>query len=95
MKRVIFALVGIGAPAGAVATTMPLSGQSSSEAAPMALHWNEASLDPDNKVLADGFPGAGLEFFFCWGRRKCPVHGQRLEEVRRDRRLGICRLHQR
>ena len=120
MKRIIFALVG--ALAGAVATTAPLSGQSSGEAAPIygiklqqgyrdwrlisvkqltgaggklkqlraqlgndiaieafragtlpfpdgaiiaALHWNEASSDADNKVLADGFPGAGLESSFA------------------------------
>jgi hypothetical protein len=25
-----------------------------------ALHWKEASSDADNKVLAEGFPGAGL-----------------------------------
>ncbi|HSS69665.1 MAG TPA: cytochrome P460 family protein [Casimicrobiaceae bacterium] len=30
-----------------------------------ALHWNEASSDADNKVLADGFPGAGLESSFA------------------------------
>ena len=30
-----------------------------------ALHWNEASSDADNKVLAEGFPGAGLEFTFA------------------------------
>ena len=29
-----------------------------------ALHWNEASSDADNKVLAEGFPGAGLESTF-------------------------------
>jgi cytochrome P460 len=28
-----------------------------------ALHWNEASSDENNKVLAEGFPGAGLESF--------------------------------
>jgi hypothetical protein len=28
-----------------------------------ALHWNEASSDENNKVLATGFPGAGLESF--------------------------------
>src|SRR5580698_4016435 len=26
-----------------------------------ALHWNEDSSDADNKALADGFPGVGLE----------------------------------
>jgi hypothetical protein len=26
-----------------------------------ALHWNEASSDENNKVLASGFPGAGLQ----------------------------------
>jgi len=30
-----------------------------------ALHWNEASSDADNKALADGFPGAGLESTFA------------------------------
>jgi hypothetical protein len=30
-----------------------------------ALHWNEASSDADNKVLAGGFPGAGLESSFA------------------------------
>jgi hypothetical protein len=28
-----------------------------------ALHWNEASSDENNKVLATGFPGAGLDSF--------------------------------
>src|SRR5579872_5251105 len=30
-----------------------------------ALHWNEASSDADNQVLASGFPGAALESFFA------------------------------
>jgi Cytochrome P460 len=30
-----------------------------------ALHWKEASSDADNKVLADGFPGAGLKSTFA------------------------------
>ena len=30
-----------------------------------ALHWNEASSDADNKVLAEGFPGAGLASVFA------------------------------
>ena len=122
MKRIVFALVGFGVLAGIVATTMPVSGQSGGEAAPIygiklpegyrdwhfisvkrltgaegklkqlraelgndiatkafregrlpfpdgsiiaALHWNEASSDTDNKVLAEGFPGAGLESTFA------------------------------
>lgn len=28
-----------------------------------ALHWNEASSEENNKVLAQGFPGAGLDSF--------------------------------
>ena len=28
-----------------------------------ALHWNEASSDENNEVLATGFPGAGLQSF--------------------------------
>ena len=120
MKRIIFALLGVGALAGAVAITAPVSGQSDGEAAPIygiklpqgyrdwhlisvkqlignklkqlraqlgndiaitafregklpfpdgsiiaALHWNEVSSDADNKVLASGFPGAGLESSFA------------------------------
>jgi hypothetical protein len=30
-----------------------------------ALHWDEASSDTDNQVLASGFPGAGLESVFA------------------------------
>jgi hypothetical protein len=30
-----------------------------------ALHWNEGSSELDNKVLATGFPGAGLESVFA------------------------------
>jgi Cytochrome P460 len=30
-----------------------------------ALHWNEASSDADNKVLADGFPRVGLQSVFA------------------------------
>jgi Cytochrome P460 len=30
-----------------------------------ALHWNEESSDADNKVLAEGFPGLGLEATFA------------------------------
>ena len=30
-----------------------------------ALHWNEASSDENNKVLASGFPGAGLQSFIA------------------------------
>jgi hypothetical protein len=35
MRRTVFALVGLGALAGAVATTAPVSGQSDDEAAPI------------------------------------------------------------
>jgi hypothetical protein len=28
-----------------------------------ALHWNEASSDENDRVLASGFPGAGLQSF--------------------------------
>ncbi len=30
-----------------------------------ALHWNQVSSDADNKVLAEGFPGVGLESSFA------------------------------
>src|SRR5271166_6090480 len=121
MKLIVFALVGVGVLAGAVAATAPVSGQSDGEAAPIygiqlpqgfrdwrlisvkqltgagglkqlraqlgndiaikafrdgtlpfpdgaiiaALHWNEASSDADNQLLAAGFPGAGLESSFA------------------------------
>ena len=29
----------------------------------VALHWNEVASEDNNKVLANGFPGAGLESF--------------------------------
>src|SRR3954449_4192262 len=122
MRLIVFALVGVAALVGAVATTAPVSGQSDGDAAPIygvklpqgyrdwhlisvkrltgkqltgrgelkqlraelgndiaikafregtlpfpdgaiiaALHWNEASSDENNKVLASGFPGAGLQ----------------------------------
>ena len=127
MKRIVFALVGVGALIGAVAATAPVLGQSDGEAAPIygikipqgyrdwrlisvkrltgkqltgaggalkqlraelgndiaikayrdgtlpfpdgsiiaALHWNEDSSDADNKALAEGFPGLGLESTFA------------------------------
>jgi cytochrome P460 len=122
MKWTLFAVVGVGALAGAVATLSPSSGQPDGEAAPIygiklpegyrdwrlisvkqltgeggklkqlraelgndiataafregklpfpdgsviaALHWNEVSSDPDNQVLAKGFPGRGLESSFA------------------------------
>src|SRR3974377_2580112 len=120
MKRIIFALVAVGALAGAVATTPPLPEQPPGEAAPIygiklpqgyrdwhlisvkqltgnklkqlraqlgndiaitafregklpfpdgsiiaAVHWNEVSSDADNKILASGFPDAGLESSFA------------------------------
>jgi hypothetical protein len=117
MKRIAFALIGV----GALAATASVSGQPDGEASPIygiklpegyrdwrliavkqltgagglkqlraqlgndiaitafregklpfpdgaiiaALHWNEASSDADNKVLAEGFPGAGLESSFA------------------------------
>jgi Cytochrome P460 len=118
MRRIVFALVAVGALAGMVAYMAPASGQAEGEAAPIygvkippgyrdwrlisvnhlaggnlkqvraqlgndiaikafregklpfpdgtiiaALHWNEVSSDENNKVLATGFPGAGLQSF--------------------------------
>src|ERR1700728_2643799 len=127
MKRIVFALVGVGVLAGAIAATAPVLGQADGEAAPIygvkmpqgyrdwrlisvkrltgkqltgsggnlkqlraelgndiaikayregtlpfpdgsiiaALHWNEDSSDADNKGLAAGFPGLGLESTFA------------------------------
>jgi hypothetical protein len=118
MKRIVFALVAVGALAGAVVYMAPAAGQTDGEAAPIygvkippgyrdwqlisvnhlsggnlkqvraqlgndiaikafregrlpfpdgsiiaALHWNEGPSDENNKVLATGFPGAGLQSF--------------------------------
>ena len=117
MKRIVFALIVIGALAAAAGTTVPASGQADGDAAPIygikippdyrdwrlisvnhlaggvkqvraqldndiaikafrdaklpfpdgtiiaAIHWNENSSDENNKVLASGFPGAGLQSF--------------------------------
>ena len=41
-----------------------------------AIHWNENSSDENNKVLASGFPGAGLQSFVAGSAGECPVHGQ-------------------
>jgi Cytochrome P460 len=116
MKRIVFALVAVGALANMVADMAPASGQADGEAAPIfgikippgfrdwrlisvnhlagsnlkqvraqlgndiaitafregklpfpdgtiiaALHWNEALSEENNKVLATGFPGSGLQ----------------------------------
>ena len=60
-----------------------------------ALHWNEGSSDENDKVLAMGFPGAGLQSSVPEFRCECSIHGQELKKIRGDGRLGICRLHQR
>jgi hypothetical protein len=118
MRRIVFALVVVGALAGTAGYVAPASGQAAGEAAPIygikipegyrdwrlisvnhlaggsvkqlraqlgndiaikafrdgtrpfpdgaiiaALHWNEVSSDENNKVLATGFPGVGLDSF--------------------------------
>jgi Cytochrome P460 len=118
MRRIVSALVAVGALTGMVAYMAPASGQADGEAAPIygvnippgyrdwqlisvnrlaggnlkqvraqlgneiaikafregklpfpdgtiiaALHWHEAPSDENNKVLAMGFPGAGLQSF--------------------------------
>jgi len=120
MRGVVFALVAVGALAGAASYMAPASGQADGEAAPIyeikippgyrdwqlisvnhlaggnvkqmraqlgndiaikafregklpfpdgaiiaALHWNETLSDENNKVLAIGFPGAGLQSFIA------------------------------
>ena len=57
-----------------------------------ALHWTEASSDENNKVLAIGFPGAGLQSSVAESACECSVHGQGFKKVRCDWRVGICRL---
>ena len=58
-----------------------------------ALHWNEVSSDETTKSC-QRFSWRGSSIFCCYSP-ECPVHGQRLETVRRNWRLGICRLHER
>jgi Cytochrome P460 len=122
MRRIVFALIAVGALAGVAAYMVPASGQADGQASPIygvtippgyrdwrlisvkrltgaggklkqlraelgndiaikayragtlpfpdgsmiaALHWNEASSDADNKDLAEGFPGLGLESTFA------------------------------
>ena len=59
-----------------------------------ALHWNEASSDADNKVLAEGFPGVGLESTFAGSAVSVQFMVKELKKIRRVRRLGIRRLHE-
>jgi hypothetical protein len=47
------------------------------------LHWNEASSDLDNQVLAAGFPGAGLASVFACSAVKRPIHDQALKKISR------------
>ena len=60
-----------------------------------ALHWNEDSSDENNKVLASGFPGAGLQSFVAGSAVNVQFMVKDFKKVRRDRRLGIRRLHER
>ena len=59
-----------------------------------ALHWNEASSERKHS-LSHRLSRRRPSIFRCRVRRECPVHGQGFEEVCHDRRLGICRLHER
>ena len=60
-----------------------------------ALHWNESSSESNDKVLASGFPGAGLQSSLAGAAENVQFMVKDLEEVRRDGRLGICRLQER
>jgi hypothetical protein len=151
MKRIVFALAGIGALTCAVATTAPVSGQSEGEAAPIygiklpqgyrdwhlisvkqltgegklkqlraqlgndiaitafregklpfpdgaiiaALHWNEVSSEADNKVLASGFPGAGLESSFAGSAVNVQFMVKDSKKYAASGGWGIRRLHER
>ncbi len=52
-----------------------------------AIHWTRVPSEGNNKVLAGPFPGA--QSFVVGSPRECSVHGQGLQEVRRDGRLGV------
>ena len=161
MKHITFALLAVGAVAGAVVTVSSVSGQSDGGAAPIygiklpqgyrdwrlisvarlaagksdpalvearmahkqlraqlgndiaikafqegklpfpdgaiiaALHWNEVSSDENDKVLATGFPGAGLDSSVPGSAVNVQFMVKDFNKVRRNRRLGICRLHER
>ena len=41
----------------------------------VALHWNEISSDENDKVLAKGFPGAGIQSFISQLGREHAIHG--------------------
>ncbi len=60
-----------------------------------ALHWNEASSDADNKVLAEGFPGAALESSFAGSAVNVQFMIKDSKNYAATGRLGIRRLHER
>jgi hypothetical protein len=56
-----------------------------------ALHWSEVSSDENDKV-SQRLSQRRAQIFRCWFRQECSVYGQGLKKVRREWRLGICRL---
>jgi hypothetical protein len=60
-----------------------------------ALHWNEVASDENDKVLAGGFPGVGLQSSAAGSAVNVQFMVKRREKVPNDGRLGIRRLHER
>ena len=54
-----------------------------------ALHWNEASSEENNKVLAIGFPDAGLQSSVAGSATNVQFMVKDSKKIRRDRRLGV------
>ena len=54
-----------------------------------ALHWNEASSEENNKVLAIGFPGAGLQSSVAGSATNVQFMVKDSKKIRRDGRVGV------
>ena len=54
-----------------------------------ALHWNEASSEENNKVLAIGFPGAGLQSSVAGSATNVQFMVKDSKKIRRDERVGV------
>src|SRR5215475_4742638 len=60
-----------------------------------ALHWNEVSSDENNKVLAIGFPGAGLQSFVAASSVNVQFTVKDSNTYVATGGCQICRLHER
>ena len=59
-----------------------------------AIHWNEASSDENNKVLALGFPGANLQSSVAESAQNVQFMVEDFKEICRNWRLGFRRFQE-